>query len=265
MTTNRSVNQSVNLSVNLNKVALVRNSRDGATPSVVHAAELVIAAGAAGVTVHPRPDQRHIRPHDVFDLAELLKQHPAVEYNIEGNPLAGTRDNGYPGFDALVAGTRPHQVTLVPDSDDQLTSDHGWVLDDQVDRVAELVARYQALGARVSLFMDPDDAQIRLAQRTGADRIELYTGPFADTFATAGADAAATRESFDQFADAARFAAQLGLGVNAGHDLDLANLQLFRQIPELLEVSIGHALASEALLHRGLSETVSAYLKVLAG
>lgn len=258
------------LSVNLNKVALIRNSREGTTPSVVTAAQIVIRAGAEGITVHPRPDQRHIRAHDVDDLAALLATqradgNPPVEYNIEGNPMAGPRDNGYPGFDALVERTHPDQVTLVPDGDDQLTSDHGWVLDDKVDTVAALVKKYQNLGARVSLFMDPVDEQIRLAQATGADRIELYTGPFAATVATHGAASDPARRSFEQFQAAARYASQLGLGINAGHDLDLHNLTLFRDIDELLEVSIGHALASEALLHRGLARTVSAYRAVLSG
>ena len=166
------------LSVNLNKVALVRNSRGGSSPSVVKAARTVLAAGAAGITVHPRPDQRHVRPHDMSDLAELLADYPGVEFNIEGNPFAGPRDNGYPGFDALIDSAHPHQATLVPDSDSQLTSDHGWDLSGDTGRLRETIGRYQAAGARVSLFMDPLAEQIDRARECGADRIELYTGPF---------------------------------------------------------------------------------------
>ncbi len=251
------------LSVNINKVAWLRNAREGGTPDVGWAAETIIAAGAAGVTVHPRPDQRHIRPDDVHALAALLENHPDIEFNIEGNPFAGPRDNGYPGFDALIEAARPAQATLVPDSDDQLTSDHGWDLSGDVSRLEETIARYQSLGARVSLFMDPVEAQIERARAVGADRIELYTGPFADAAAAQGIDAAATREHFDRYLGAARFASQLGLGVNAGHDLDLDNLVLFREITEVAEVSIGHALISDAL-KMGLDAAVRAYLEVLA-
>ncbi len=251
------------LSVNLNKVALVRNSRDGHTPSVVGAAEIVLAAGAAGITVHPRPDQRHIRPSDVTDLTTLLQSYPDIEFNIEGNPFAGPRDNGYPGFDALIETAQPHQATLVPDGDDQLTSDHGFDLTGDNSALAEKITRYQAWGARVSLFMDPTLEQIALAKDVGADRIELYTGPFADTVANLGIDHDDSKQSLATYLDAARFASQLGLGVNAGHDLDLENLKLFTQITEVLEVSIGHALISTAL-ERGLSETVQAFLQALA-
>lgn len=252
------------LSVNVNKIAWLRNAREGSSPDVLWAARTVIGAGAAGVTVHPRPDQRHIRPGDVHDLAGLLEDHPSIEFNIEGNPFAGPRDNGYPGFDALIESARPAQATLVPDSDSQLTSDHGWDLSGDTARLAETIARYRALGARVSLFMDPVFEQIERAKSVGADRIELYTGPFADTFASAGADADATLAQLDRYQAAARFACQLGLGVNAGHDLDLDNLVLFRRIAEVTEVSIGHALISDAL-KMGLERAVLAYLDVLAG
>ena len=169
------------LSVNLNKVALLRNARGGDTPSVVGAARTVLTAGGQGITVHPRPDQRHIRPHDVTDLAALLKaDYPDIELNIEGNPFAGPRDNGFPGFDALIETARPAQATLVPDTDNQLTSDHGWDLTGDTARLEDTIARYQGLGARVSLFMDPDPDQIDRARACGADRIELYTGPFAE-------------------------------------------------------------------------------------
>ena len=252
------------LSVNLNKIALVRNSRAGDQPSVIAAARAVLAAGAHGITVHPRPDQRHIRPSDVADLAKLIKEYPDIEYNIAGNPYAGARDNGYPGFDALIESARPHQATLVPDSDEQLTSDHGWDLSGDNTRLIESITRYQAAGARVSLFMDPDADQIGRAKECGADRIELYTGPFAATVANRGISHKDSLASLANYADAARYAAQLGLGVNAGHDLDTTNLQLFGTIAELAEVSIGHALITDAL-ELGLSAAVQTYLAALAG
>ena len=162
------------LSVNLNKIALVRNSREGHRPSVVEAARTVIGAGSLGITVHPRPDQRHIRPGDVYDLHELLSnEYPHIEFNIEGNPEAGPTEAGYPGFDALIEATRPAQATLVPDSDDQLTSDHGYDLSEFNTALAERIARYQGWGARVCLFMDPVPSQIDAAKAHGADRIEL--------------------------------------------------------------------------------------------
>jgi len=254
----------ISLSVNLNKIALLRNSRGGDQPSVLEAAETAIAAGAYGITVHPRPDQRHIRPDDVIALAELLRaRHRSIEFNIEGNPFAPPRHDGYPGFDALIEAARPAQCTLVPDSDNQLTSDHGWDLSGDTGALCESIARYQALGARVSLFMDPDPQQIARVVATGADRIELYTGPFADAVKRHGIEAAAARDSHARFAQAARYAAALNLGVNAGHDLDLINLQLFRSIGEVLEVSIGHALITDAL-RMGLHTAVRRYLEVLA-
>ena len=198
-------------------------------------------------------------------VAEL--NHPCggpVEFNIEGNPFAGPRANGYPGFDALIESARPAQATLVPDSDDQLTSDHGWDLSGDNGRLKDCISRYQALGARVSLFMDPDLEQIERARQVGADRIELYTGPFADAAAEHGVAATETRALYERYLAAARHANQLGLGVNAGHDLDLVNLTLFRGITEVAEVSIGHALISDAL-EMGLGKAVRAYLDVIAG
>lgn len=252
------------LSVNLNKIAWLRNARDGGTPDLLWAARTVIEAGAAGITVHPRPDQRHIRPADVYALADFLEAYPAIEFNIEGNPFAGPRDNGYPGFDALIETTRPAQATLVPDSDDQLTSDHGWDLSADTRRLEAAIDRYQAAGARVSLFMDPEPAQIERARTVGADRIELYTGPFADAAAEQGIDSTVTTRIFERYLAAARYASQLGLGVNAGHDLDLFNLGLFRRIEEVAEVSIGHALISDALV-MGLDRSVRAYLEAISG
>lgn len=251
------------LSVNVNKIAWLRNAREGGTPDVLWAARTIIDAGAAGITVHPRPDQRHIRPDDVHALTQFLKLYPDVEFNIEGNPFAGPRTNGYPGFDGLIESALPAQATLVPDSDDQLTSDHGWDLSGDNARLVDTIAHYQSLGARVSLFMDPDLAQIEQARNIGADRIELYTGPFADAAAEHGVAAAETQGQYECYLSAARHAAQLGLGINAGHDLDLDNLVLFRGIHEVAEVSIGHALISDAL-KMGLATAVRAYLQILA-
>ena len=252
------------LSVNVNKIAVLRNSRDGARPSVVEAARTVIAAGAQGITVHPRPDQRHIRPTDVSDLAhELTTAFPTIEFNIEGNPAAPPTAAGYPGFDALIEQARPAQATLVPDSDDQLTSDHGWDLSTPNAALRETIARYQAWGARVSLFIDPDEAQIQAAKDHGADRIELYTGPFAHEAWTHGVDHPNTQASWQRYNQAAEYAASIGLGVNAGHDLDLVNLPLFARLCVLDEVSIGHALVADALVY-GLYETTRKYLDILA-
>lgn len=253
------------LSVNLNKVAWLRNAREGARPSVADAARTVIAAGAQGVTAHPRPDQRHIRPDDVAVLAEVVRAHPQIEFNIEGNPYAGPRDNGYPGFDRLIGSARPHQATLVPDADGQLTSDHGWDLSDQADadRLAAVVARYRGWGARVSLFVDPVPEQIRGAADCGADRIELYTGPYAEIVERCGAESDDAEESRRVYREAARYAGELGLGVNAGHDLNLDNLARFVAMGGIAEVSIGHALTADAL-EWGLPATVGKYLDAIA-
>jgi pyridoxine 5-phosphate synthase len=253
----------IELSVNLNKIALLRNSRGGDQPSVLEAADITIGAGAYGITVHPRPDQRHVRPHDVADLAASLRaRHRGIEFNIEGNPFAGARDNGYPGFDALIDSARPHQCTLVPDADNQLTSDHGWDLSGDNGRLVECIGRYQSCGARVSLFMDPVLQEIDRAAAIGVERIELYTGPFAEAVRAHGVHSAEAKQSCATFARAASHASSIGLGVNAGHDLDLINLQLFRQIAEVQEVSIGHALIGDAL-RIGLAAAVAAYIGVL--
>lgn len=243
------------LSVNVNKVAVLRNSRGGNLPSVVDAAAVAIAAGAQGITVHPRPDQRHIRPQDVADLARLTAHR--VELNLEGNPFAPPRP-GYPGFLALVEAYRPQQATLVPDSDGQLTSDHGFDLRRDGERLRPLVAQLRALGVRVSLFMDAGSPDIELAAAVGADRIELYTGPYAEAHARGDAMAALAA-----CRDSALRAQAAGLGVNAGHDLSQQNLgEFLRAVPGVLEVSIGHALIGEAL-YAGLDATVRSYLKII--
>lgn len=251
------------LSVNLNKVALIRNSRDTTIPDVTAAARTCILAGASGITVHPRPDMRHVRPADVYDLASLLgNEFPRIEFNIEGNPYAGaeTHSNGdpYPGFMELVRQTRPAQCTLVPDDPQQLTSDHGWNLTGEANRLGPIVQELQAMGTRVSLFMDPDPHQIELAKHLGVDRIELYTGPYADAWGTPQLD-----KIFATFYHAAQEAQRLGLGLNAGHDLNLDNLGRFCEVPDLAEVSIGHAIITDALW-MGLEQTVKAYLKILS-
>ena len=239
------------LSVNVNKVALLRNTRHLGIPSVTRAAELCLQAGAQGITVHPRPDGRHIRAHDVFELAALMKAWPGREYNIEGNPSQNLMD--------FIRQVRPHQATFVPDSEDQFTSDHGWSFPQDAERLAPLVAECKALGVRVSLFMDPAPAQMAAARAVGADRVELYTEPYAAAWGTPGQAA-----QLQQYAAAAQAALDAGLGVNAGHDLNRDNLAAFvRQVPGVAEVSIGHALIADAL-ELGYTATVQAYLACIA-
>ncbi len=244
------------LSVNVNKIAVLRNSRGGSQPDVVTAARTCIAAGARGITVHPRPDQRHVRPADVRALAPMCMGD--IEFNIEGNGFAPARGD-YPGLLALVRETRPAQCTLVPDSDAQITSDHGFDLRADAARLKPLVADLKSAGARVSLFVDAECVNVEVAADIGADRIEIYTGPYAHAFAR--------NEHARELAacvETARRANDVGLGVNAGHDLNQANLAAFcRAIPFIAEVSIGHALIGEAL-YAGLEPTVRAYLKILA-
>lgn len=248
------------LSVNLNKVALLRNSRETTIPSVVAAAKTAIAAGARGITVHPRPDMRHIRPSDVDDLAALLAEtrYQDIEFNIEGNPFAGEEDNGYPGFMALVEKVTPHQCTLVPDDPNQLTSDHGWHLAGESNRLKPIVAELQQQGSRVSLFIDPAPEEIERAADLGVDRIELYTGPYADALGTDRFE-----EVLETFVATGDFADSLGLGINAGHDLNLDNLATFcRRVPRVAEVSIGHAIIADALW-MGLETAVREYRRIL--
>ncbi len=241
----------VRLSVNVNKVASLRNARGGDVPSVLAAVRVILAAGCRGITVHPRADERHIRRADAVAIAEeLAPLRDAVEYNIEGDPRPDLID--------LVLRTRPHQCTLVPVKPGEITSQAGWPPDTSKDELGAIVRRLQAAGVRVSLFVDPEEAAIRWAAAVGAERVELYTEPFAVAFA-AGQGAA----SCARYAAASALAHELGLGVNAGHDLDLDNLVLFRGLPHLDEVSIGHALISRALFV-GLDAVVREYLDVLA-
>ncbi len=236
------------LSVNLNKIALLRNQRNIGIPSVIDSAKTAIKAGAYGITVHPRPDQRHIRFSDVYELAEMF----TVEFNIEGNPFLGK-------YMGIVSQVKPNQATLVPDAPDANTSDHGWNLQAERERLAPIVKELKALDIRVSLFMDTDVAGIKMAREIGGDRIELYSEPYAKAVPTdEGVD-----EMLEQYARAAHAAQDAGLGVNAGHDLNLNNLGKFLDVvPGILEVSIGHALIADAL-EMGLLNTVKEYLKIL--
>ena len=239
------------LSVNVNKVALLRNARTIDIPNVAKAAQVCIDAGCHGITVHPRPDERHITNRDAYELAELVSKSDGIEYNIEGNPFESWLD--------IVRKTKPDQATLVPDDPNAFTSDHGWDLSnaETVARLKPIVTELKELGIRVSMFMDPDPNMIPIVAEIGADRIELYTEPYAT----------AHRERevapvFRQFAEGAKSAQDSGMGVNAGHDLNLDNLGEFVTIPGILEVSIGHALVGDALF-MGLEKTVQEYLRVL--
>jgi pyridoxine 5-phosphate synthase len=244
----------VRLSVNVNKVATLRNSRGGNAPSVLDAVRVSVEAGSPGITVHPRADQRHITPADVRDVARALRALPAkVEFNIEGDPRPDLLD--------LVDEVRPDQCTLVPVAPGEVTSQAGWQPGPATVAMPDVIARLHARGVRVSLFVDAVPAPIQWAASVGADRVELYTEPYARAYEH-GPDLG--RRAFAQYVDAARCAHDLGLGVNAGHDLDLANLVVFRELPFLDEVSIGHAIMSRALFV-GLSTVVREYLQVLAG
>jgi pyridoxine 5-phosphate synthase len=239
------------LSVNLNKVALVRNTRHLGIPSLTRAAALCLQAGAAGITVHPRPDARHVRAHDVVDLATLMLEWPDREFNIEGNPLHNLLECAR---DIRARGLPVHQLTFVPDGEGQFTSDHGWNFPVDDATLRPLIAQAQALGARVSLFMDADASAMAGAKAVGADRVELYTEPYAAAWGTPDQE-----NQLQRFAAAAQAALDTGLGVNAGHDLNRDNLAAFAQsVPGLREVSIGHALIADAL-EIGYTETVRAY------
>ncbi|MBZ4210404.1 MAG: pyridoxine 5'-phosphate synthase [Rhodoferax sp.] len=243
------------LSVNLNKVALVRNTRHLGIPSVTRAATLCLQAGAGGITVHPRPDERHIRAADVRDLSELLRAWPQREFNVEGNPLHNLMDCVR---DLRERGLPVHQVTFVPDSEGQFTSDHGWSFPADAERLRPLIAQAHALGVRVSLFMDAEPHLMAAAKAVGADRVELYTEPYAAAWGTAQQETQLAR-----FASAARSALDAGLAVNAGHDLNRDNLAAFiRRVPGVSEVSIGHALISDAL-ELGYAAAVADYLRCI--
>jgi pyridoxine 5-phosphate synthase len=242
----------VSLSVNVNKVATLRNARGGDVPSVLAAVRACVAQGVAGITVHHRSDERHIRRSDVLEIAALLrKEAPSVELNIEGDPR--------PDWLELVRQVRPTQATLVPVRPGEITSEAGWSTDTDQAFMQGVVAQLKAAGARVSIFVDPRPEPVAWAQRVGADRVELYTEPYARA---CGGGPVTARESFEQYVAVARRAHELGLGINAGHDLDLDNLTLFRQLPHLAEVSIGHALISRALFV-GLDKVLREYLEVL--
>jgi pyridoxine 5-phosphate synthase len=248
----------IHLSVNVNKIATVRNSRGGRIPSVLDAVRVCVDAGVSGITVHPRADERHITRADVHEVASALEKWPApdgsdVEFNIEGDPR--------PELLEMVGAVKPTQCTLVPVKPGEITSEAGWPASTPRAEIAEATRGLRDAGIRVSLFVDPADAPIRWAADVGADRVELYTEPFARAFERG---AAAARESFAAYVNAAELAHSLGLGVNAGHDLDLDNLILFRTLPHLDEVSIGHALVSHAIFV-GLERSVREYLEVLAG
>jgi pyridoxine 5-phosphate synthase len=234
------------LSVNINKIATIRNSRGGNTPNLLQVAQDAERFGAQGITVHPRPDERHIRYRDVYELKPLLK----TEFNIEGNPKEQK-------FIDLVMDIKPEQVTLVPDGDGQLTSDHGWDTIAHKDYLIEIISQFKQAGIRTSIFVDADLKMVEGAKATGADRIELYTEEYARLYSTQ------KEIVIKPFSQAAKLATQLGLGVNAGHDLSLENLAYFKQhVENLLEVSIGHALISDALYY-GLENTIQLYLRQL--
>jgi pyridoxine 5-phosphate synthase len=240
---------SIKLSVNVNKVATLRNSRGGPEPDVLEAVRVCIGAGTPGITVHPRADQRHITTQDVSEIAELLKTFAHVEFNVEGDPRPDLLD--------LVLKVRPTQCTLVPVKAGEITSQAGWPADTPVEDLSRAVSAMKKLDIRISLFVDPVPDAVRWAASIGADRVELYTEPFARAF-----NSQKGQDSFETYARAAELAHSLGLGVNAGHDLDLKNLRLFRTLPHLAEVSIGHALISHALFV-GLERSVRDYLHAL--
>ena len=243
------------LSVNVNKVALLRNSRHIDLPDVARAAELCLQAGAQGITVHPRPDERHIRADDVYEISALMKEWPHCEFNIEGNPLQNLM---HFVRELSARGLPLHQCTFVPDSADQFTSDHGWTFPDDAERLKPLIEQAHARGVRVSLFMDPVPEAMAAAKAIGADRVEFYTEPYA----RAGTPAQKSK-ALSRFVEAARAAAAINLGVNAGHDLNRENLTEFlRAVPGVLEVSIGHALIADAL-ELGYAATVKDYLRCI--
>jgi pyridoxine 5-phosphate synthase len=238
------------LSVNVNKIALLRNSRGRDFPSVIAFAKRVIGLGVKGITVHPRPDERHITRRDIRELTSFLADYPGVEFNIEGYPSEE--------FMELVLNAKPHQCTLVPDAPDQLTSDHGWDISAHESLLSNVLARLRDADIRSSIFLDPDVEMVERVPSVGADRIELYTESYAQAFDSESQDTV-----LEKYRAAALRATQLGLGLNAGHDLDLANLGEFLTIPSILEVSIGHALIVESL-DQGVDKVIARYLALCA-
>ena len=242
-----------NLSVNVNKIALIRNSRKGEVPCLENCSRICIENGAKGITVHPRPDLRHIRPDDLELISKVTKE-LSVEFNIEGNPFE-KRIGDYPGFMNLVENFIPTQCTLVPDASNQLTSDHGWNVLSEKERLIPIIQQLKSLGIRTVLFIDHDIDQIEAAKNIGVDRVEIYTGPFAKAFKNNDL------KIIDDYKEAISFSKSINLDLNAGHDLSLLNIEKFLSLGEFKEVSIGHALVSEALIS-GLSDTIKEYIKL---
>ena len=241
------------LSVNINKIALIRNSRKGNNPSLEFLSRKIIEAGAHGITVHPRPDQRHIRADDLSDLAEITKE-LEVEFNVEGNPYED-RLGEYPGFLNLIESVKPSQCTLVPDDSNQLTSDHGWNIHSEHNKLVEVLDYLKINKIRSSIFLDPDKSQLDAAKEIGVDRVEIYTGPFAEAFKKDD------ETILNTYKDAIEYANNIGLEVNAGHDLNLENLPTLLSYGLIKEVSIGHALITESLIY-GIENTVQKYIKI---
>ena len=241
------------LSVNINKIALIRNSRKGNNPSLEIFSRKIIEAGAHGITVHPRPDQRHIRADDLSDLAEITKE-LEVEFNVEGNPYED-RLGEYPGFLNLIESVKPSQCTLVPDDSNQLTSDHGWNIHSEHNKLVEVLDYLKINKIRSSIFLDPDKSQLDAAKEIGVDRVEIYTGPFAEAFKKND------ETILNTYKDAIEYANNIGLEINAGHDLNLENLPTLLSYGLIKEVSIGHALITESLIY-GIENTVQKYIKI---
>ncbi len=242
------------LSVNINKIALIRNSRKGNNPSLEDFSLKIIEAGAHGITVHPRPDQRHIRPEDLSDLSEITKKHK-VEFNIEGNPYEERLDD-YPGFLNLIDSINPDQCTLVPDDSSQLTSDHGWNINSEHNKLSTVLGFLRQSKIRSSIFIDPDKSQLDAAKDIGVDRVELYTGPFAEAFIKND------EKTLSTYQEAISYANDISLELNAGHDLNLDNLALLLSYGDIKEVSIGHGLITEALIY-GIENTIEKYIKII--
>ena len=242
------------LSVNINKIALIRNSRKGNNPSLEFFSKKIIESGANGITVHPRPDLRHIRPDDLSDISLITKELD-VEFNIEGNPYE-ERLGDYPGFLNLIESVKPSQCTLVPDDSNQLTSDHGWNIHSEHNKLKDVLTYLKQNNIRSSVFIDPDISQLDAAKDIGVDRIEIYTGPFAEAFAKNDENTLAA------YREAIEYANEINLEVNAGHDLNLENLATLLSYGDIKEVSIGHALISESLIH-GIENTIQKYTKII--